>query len=442
MKLPSGPVADAACDVARHLRSAGHEALFAGGCVRDLLLGQEPHDYDIATSARPETVQALFPRTVAVGAQFGVIVVLWQGVEIQVATFRADEEYLDGRHPSGVRFTTARGDAERRDFTINGLFLDPESGEIIDHVGGRADLAAGVLRAIGDPARRFAEDKLRLLRAIRFAARLNFRIEENTWAELRRSAARINGVSAERIRDELNKIFLSPGRVRGLDLLEESGLLAILLPEVQALQGCDQPPEFHPEGDVYVHTRLMLQLLPDEVSLPLVWSVLGHDLGKPATRTVDETGRIRFNGHERVSAEIIRHIMHRLRFSNQEIEDTVEMVRQHMAFKDVQSMRPAKLRRFLARPTIEDELELHRVDCLGSHGLVDNWDFLLRKREELANEPLIPPPLLTGHDLIAMGFPPGPLFKEILEGVQTRQLENSLTSPEEARAWVLAHYSP
>jgi tRNA nucleotidyltransferase/poly(A) polymerase len=442
VKLPSGPLPDAACAVVRTLRESGHEAFLAGGCVRDLLLAREPHDYDVATAARPEMVQALFPRTVAVGAQFGVIVVLWQGHEIQVATFRTDEPYLDGRHPSGVQFTTAQGDAERRDFTINGLFLDPESGAVADYVGGQADLEAGILRAIGDPARRFAEDKLRLLRAVRFAAQLGFLVEENTWTELRRAVNGIGCVSAERIRDELNKIFLSPSRVRGLDLLEESGLLTLLLPEVKNLQGCDQPPEFHPEGDVYVHTRLMLDLLPDEVSLPLVWSVLGHDLGKPGTRTVDETGRIRFNGHERVSADLTRNLMTRLRFSNQEIQDTVEMVRQHMAFKDVQNMRPAKLKRFLARPTFVDELELHRVDCLGSHGMVDNWDFLLRKREEFAHEPLIPPPLVTGHDLITMGFRPGPLFKEILEAVQTQQLENTLPGPEEARAWVLNNYQP
>ncbi|MDX2081819.1 MAG: CCA tRNA nucleotidyltransferase [Terrimicrobiaceae bacterium] len=427
--------ATAAAIVAR-LRSAGHEALFAGGCVRDRLLGQPAHDIDIATSARPEDVQALFRRTVAVGAQFGVVVVVEDGHEFQVATFRADGCYIDGRRPESVTFTTAEGDARRRDFTINGLFFDPLTGAVLDYVDGQADLRAGVVRCIGDPGERFDEDKLRLLRAVRFTAALGFRMDPRTWDALRARASSIVSVSAERIRDELVKIFLSPARVAGFDLLDKSGLLDVLLPEVSAMRGCEQPPDWHPEGDVFVHTRLMLSMLPGTVSLPLVFSVLFHDIGKPPTFQRDETGRIRFNGHESVSATMTLAIMERLRFSNAEIEATVVAVRNHMAFKDVQNMRVATLKRFLARPTIEDELELHRVDCASSHGMLDNYAFLRAKQEEFSRAPLIPAPLVTGHDLIAMGRKPGPGFKAILDKVQIHQLEGRLNSRDEALRWV------
>ncbi|MCX6965335.1 MAG: CCA tRNA nucleotidyltransferase [Verrucomicrobia bacterium] len=418
------------------LRAAGHEALFAGGCVRDRLLGKEAHDIDIATSARPEEIQKLFPRTVAVGAQFGVIVVLEDGGEFQVATFRSDGAYRDGRHPESVAFTNAEGDARRRDFTVNGLFFDPLTHQILDFVGGEADLRTGILRSIGDPHARFVEDKLRLIRCVRFAASLGFEIEAETWRALVERAPEITAVSAERIRDELVKIFSHPSRVRGFDLLDQSGLLAILLPEVETLKGCEQPPDFHPEGDVFVHTRLMLSLLPERVSTPLVFSVLFHDIGKPPTFLIDETGRIRFNGHESISASMTEKIFARLRFSNAETEATVVGVKNHMAFKDVQNMRVATLKRFLARPTIDDELELHRVDCQGSHGLLDNYDFLLRKREEFSNEPLIPPPLITGRDLIAAGLQPGPLFKKLLDSAQALQLEGGLKNREDALAWL------
>ena len=422
--------------IVRRLRDAGHEAFFAGGCVRDRLLGREAHDIDVATSARPEEVQKLFPRTVAVGAQFGVIVVLEDGAEFQVATFRADGAYIDGRRPESVTFTTAEGDAHRRDFTVNGLFYDPIDNKILDYVGGEADLKAGIIRCIGSPADRFQEDKLRLLRGVRFAAVLGFRFDPATWAALREMAPSIRAVSAERIRDELAKIFAHPSRVHGFDLLDESGLLEVLLPEVTEMKGCEQPPEFHPEGDVFVHTRLMLSLLPETVAVPLVFSVLLHDIGKPRAARVDETGRIRFNGHESVGAAMAEEVFGRLRFSNAQTEATVAAVKNHMAFKDVQHMRVATLNRFLARPTIDDELELHRVDCLGSHGLTDNYDFLLAKRAEFSREPLIPPPLLTGQDLIAMGWKPGPLFKRVLDAVQVRQLEGSLASREKAIDWV------
>jgi tRNA nucleotidyltransferase/poly(A) polymerase len=419
-----------------NLRAAGHEALFAGGCVRDRLLGKEAHDIDIATSARPEEIQKLFPRTVAVGAQFGVIVVLEGGGEFQVATFRSDGAYRDGRHPESVAFTNAEGDARRRDFTVNGLFFDPLTRQILDFVGGEVDLRAGILRSIGDPHARFAEDKLRLIRCVRFAASLGFEIEAETWRALIECAPEINAVSAERIRDELVKVFTHPSRVRGFDLLDQSGLLAILFPEIEALKGCEQPPDFHPEGDVFVHTRLMLSLLPELVSTPLVFSVLFHDIGKPPTFQIDDTGRIRFNGHESISASMTKKIFARLRFSNAETEATVVGVKNHMAFKDVQNMRVATLKRFLARPTIDDELELHRVDCRGSHGLLDNYDFLLLKRGEFSNEPLIPPPLITGHDLIAEGLRPGPPFKKLLDSAQALQLEGGLKTRDEALTWL------
>ena len=427
-------------DIARRLREQGHTAYFAGGSVRDLLRGQVPKDIDIATDARPEVVQKIFPRTYAVGAHFGVIVVLENGLQFEVATFRSDGAYLDGRRPVEVHFATAVEDAARRDFTINGMFFDPEKDEVIDFVGGRADLEARIIRAIGDPAQRFAEDRLRLLRAVRFAIVLEFEIESATWSAIVAQASSINEISAERIREELVRIFMSPHRARGWDLLDASGLMRNILPEVDAMKGCEQPPQFHPEGDVFKHTRIMLELLPAEASLPLVFSVLFHDIGKPPTSMVDLEGRIRFNGHDRIGAEMTEAIMERLRFSRAEIDATVEAVRQHMVFKDVPNMRVAKLKRFMARPTFEDELELHRVDCASSHAMMENYEFLQQKKEEFANEPIIPPPLVRGDDLIALGLKPGPRFGEILEAVETRQLEGALKDREEALEWVKAEY--
>lgn len=422
--------------VVQRLQDAGFTALYAGGCVRDQLRGVEPHDYDIATDARPEQVQELFRRTVAVGAHFGVIIILEGDAEFQVASFRADGLYIDGRHPETVTFSTPEKDAERRDFTVNGLFFDPIRQQLIDYVGGQKDLDAKILRAIGDPVARFREDRLRMLRAVRFAAVLGFEIESETWKAIQENAPHIHEVSAERIREELVKIFLSPQRVRGWDLLDQSGLMREILPEIERLKGCEQPPQFHPEGDVWIHTRIMLSLLPEQVSIPLVFSVLFHDIGKPPTFSVDETGRIRFNGHEKVGAQMTEDLMLRLRFPRKEIDATVEAVANHMAFKDVQEMRVARLKRFMSRETFEDEMELHRVDCASSHGFLDNYEFLRAKQEEFANEPLIPPPLVTGHDLIALGLKPGPRFKEILETVQSRQLEGTLRDREEALAWL------
>jgi poly(A) polymerase len=321
------------------------------------------------------------------------------------------------------------------------MFFDPIAGKVIDFVGGRGDLEAKLVRAIGEPEKRFAEDRLRMLRAIRFATVLGYEIDPATWQALVDRADTIKDISAERIRDELVRIFLSPNRVRGFDLLDRSGLLRAVLPEMEPMKGCEQPEQFHPEGDVFQHTRLMLQLLPENVSIPLVFSVLFHDVAKPPTATTDENGRIRFNGHDRLGAEMTEAIMERLRFSRAEIDATVEMVRQHMVFKDVPRMRVAKLKRFMARPTFEEELELHRVDCASSHRMMDNYEFLLGKQKEFANEPIIPPPLVRGDDLIAMGFKPGPKFGEILEAVETRQLEGALLNREEALDWVRKEFA-
>ncbi len=429
---------NAALSIVQRLREAGHIAYFAGGCVRDRLRGVPAHDVDIATDARPEQVTALFRRTIPVGAQFGVMIVVEDQQQYEVATFRTESGYLDGRRPDSVEFSDAENDARRRDFTVNGLFFDPIGERVIDHVGGVADLEAKILRAIGDPADRIAEDKLRILRAIRFATTLGFDIDPATWDAVLTSAPDIHVVSPERIRDELVKIFTAPQRVRGFDLLDASGLLRLLLPEVADLRGCEQPPEFHPEGDVFVHTRIMLELLPPEVSPALALGVLFHDIGKPPTAFTDETGRIRFNGHEHVGADMASGILRRLRFSNDQIDDVVALVRNHMAFKDVQNMRVAKLKRFLARETIDDELELHRVDCSSSHGMLDNHRFLLNKREEFANEPLIPPPFLTGHDLITLGLKPGPAFKQILDTAHTAQLEGAFPDRAAALEWLNA----
>jgi len=439
--MKPSPMEKTAREIAARLRENGHMAYFAGGCVRDMVRGLTPKDYDIATDARPEAVQKLFPRTYAVGAHFGVVLVLENGFQFEVATFRSDEGYIDGRHPSAVRFSSPEEDAKRRDFTINGMFYDPVAEEVIDFVGGRADIAAKLVRAIGDPAERLAEDRLRMLRAVRFATVLDYKIDNGTWKALVANAPSINQISAERIRDELVRVLTSPDRVRGWDLLDSSGLMRVILPEIDAMKGCLQPEQFHPEGDVFQHTRLMLQFLPEKVSVPLVFSVVLHDVAKPRTATIDETGRIRFSGHDRLGAEMTEEIMRRLRFSGAEIEATVEMVRQHMVFKDVPKMRVAKLKRFMARPTFEDELELHRVDCEGSHRMLDNYEFLLRKREEFANEPIIPLPLVRGDDLIALGLKPGPKFGEILEAAETQQLEGKLRTREEALEWVKREYS-
>jgi tRNA nucleotidyltransferase/poly(A) polymerase len=416
-----------AAKLVRRLRESGFIAYFAGGCVRDALLRKQPKDIDIATDAEPDDVQKLFARTVAVGAKFGVVRVLEGGFEFEVATFRSDGVYLDGRRPVSVTFSSPEEDAKRRDFTINGMFYDPVADQVVDFVDGKSDLGHRLVRAIGDPHERFSEDHLRLLRAVRFAAALDFEIEPATWKAVTEKAHQIRNVSHERIRDELMKIMADPHRVRGLDLLDQSGLLKNILPEVSQMHGCEQPPQFHPEGDVYVHTRLMLSLLPADVSPLLALSVLLHDIGKPVTYSFDEVDqRIRFNGHDQVGADMAVEIMTRFRFSNEEIDTVVEAIRNHMVFKDTPNMRPAKLRRFMGRQNFPLELELHRVDCLGSHGDLQTYDLLVNKQKEFENEPIIPPPLVTGRDLIALGLKPGPRFGEILEAVQTAQLDGEI----------------
>ena len=423
--------------LARRLQAAGFTAYFAGGCVRDELLGVPPKDYDIATSATPAQVQQLFPKSHAVGAHFGVIVVRQDGDNFEIATFRTDGSYGDGRRPDTVEFSTPEQDAQRRDFTVNGMFLDPVTGGVIDYVGGQEDLRARRLRAIGDAAARFREDHLRLLRAVRFATVLGYDIEGETWRAVVENAESIARISTERSRDELVKILLHPRRVRGFDLLAESRLLFHILPEMEALQGCTQPPEWHPEGDVWIHTRLMLSLLPESVSLPLVLSVLLHDIAKPATWSCDPAeGRIRFNGHDKLGAEMTEGILRRLRFSNDIIAATVEAVANHMKFMHIQDMRTARLKRWMAAPTFPDELALHRVDCLGSNGFTDNYEFVLAKQEEFASAPVIPPRLLDGHDLMALGYPPGASLGKILTAVQDAQLEGAVETKEEALTWL------
>jgi poly(A) polymerase len=428
---------DAALSLASQLTGAGHTAYFAGGCVRDRLLGKEPKDYDIATSATPAQVLKLFPGSNEVGAHFGVIIVKLGGHQTEIATFRTDGSYRDGRRPETVTFSTPQEDAQRRDFTVNGLFEDPATGEVIDYVGGQADLQAHVLRAIGEPGDRFGEDALRLMRAVRFATVLGFVIESETWSAIQSHAAGLLQISPERIRDEFSRIITAPRRAEGLDLLVSSGLIQHFLPEVLPLIGCEQPPQWHPEGDVYVHTRIMLGMIAPDAPLDLCLAVLLHDIAKPPTFTYDPIDeRIRFNGHDALGATMADEILRRLRYPNEIVEAVAFIVSRHMQFMNVQQMRTAKLKRFMAEPTFPRELELHRVDCASSNGFTDNLEYLIAKGEEFAAEPLIPEPLVTGRDLIAMGQPPGPRFKELLEAVQTEQLEGRLTEREVALEWV------
>ncbi len=425
---------ETAASLVRRLREAGFTAYFAGGCVRDMVRGVAPHDIDIATSATPEEVRRIFPRTIPVGAQFGVVLVLEGEHQFEVATFRCDEAYVDGRRPTAVRYGTPEEDAQRRDFTINGLFYDPLADAVIDHVGGRQDIDGRIVRTIGEPRLRFGEDKLRMLRAVRFATSLNFEIDPATFAAIREMAAEIHVVSAERVRDELIKIFTRANPGRGLALLDESGLLKEVLPEGAAMKGVEQPPEFHPEGDVFTHVKLMLDELPPDPSVVLAFAVLLHDVGKPPTfmRAPD---RIRFHEHDRVGAEMAAQILRRLRFPNEAIDRIVTCVAEHMRFRHVQEMRTAKLKRILARDTFGEELELHRIDCVASHGSTDNYEFLKTKTAELPADVIKPAPLLTGRDLLALGLKPGPVVGRILREVEELQLEERLRSREDAVAF-------
>jgi len=428
-----------ALTIVRELQDAGHEAYFAGGCVRDRLRGVEPKDYDVATSATPDEILKLYPRGDTIGAHFGVILVRRNGHHFEIATFRVDGNYADGRRPESVTFSTSEADARRRDFTINGMFFDPVGDRLIDHVDGESDLRARLIRAIGDPLARFEEDYLRLLRAVRFATLLDFEIEPATWSAIVTVADRITCISPERIREELDRVWISPARLRAFDLLVESGLMKAILPEIIDLQGCEQPPVWHPEGDVFVHTRLMLSLLPADASLPLVLSVLFHDIAKPAAYTYDPAeDRIRFSGHDHIGAQMTEGILKRLRYSNAVIAATTSAVAHHMQFKDVRKMRTSTLKRFMARDNFEDELELHRVDCAGSNGLFENYDYVVEKRHEFdaARTPLLPPRFINGGDLIARGMTAGPAFAEILTEAQDLQLEGTLPTREEALLWL------
>lgn len=416
---------------------AGHRALLAGGCVRDLLLGRTPKDYDIATSARPEEVMQLFEHTIDVGAAYGVLLVVVPEGPFEVATFRIDGPYLDGRRPSRVEFTDEKADAQRRDFTINALFYDLQEDRVIDYVGGQEDLGAKVVRAVGDPRVRFQEDHLRLLRAVRFAARLGYCIEEATAAAVREMANLIRKTSAERVRDELFKILTEGGARRAFELMDDLGLLEAVLPEVARMKGVSQPAEFHPEGDVFTHTLLMLEML-DNPSSTLAMGVLLHDVGKPLTQTVQD--RIRFHNHTKVGAELARDICKRLRVSNDDTGRIVWLVAQHMRLADAPEMRESRLKRFVRHEGFSELVELCRLDALASHRSLDTIEWIERYLAQLKPEEVRPKAILTGDDLIAMGYRPGPLFGEILRSIEDAQLEGSLTTPEEARQFVRSRW--
>jgi tRNA nucleotidyltransferase/poly(A) polymerase len=433
-----------AIQIAANLRSHGFQAWLVGGCVRDLILGREPSDYDISTDARPEELLKLFPRAQLVGAQFGVVLV--DGIE--VATFRSDHSYTDGRHPGRVVFETdPKQDVLRRDFTINALLLDPSAlnsqdapySQVLDYVGGLPDLRAGIIRAIGNPEQRFEEDHLRMLRAVRFAARLGFEIEPATLSAIQKLHAQILRVSPERIRDELVRILTEGGARPGFELLDKTGLLEDILPEVAAMQGVAQPPEFHPEGDVWTHTLIMLEGLQSP-SPTLALGVLLHDVGKPGTFRVAD--RIRFDGHVELGERIAREILNRLRFSNSEIDQVIALIENHMRFSHVHQMRESTLKRMLRLPGFDEHLELHRLDCSSSHGHLDNYEFAKAKFEQSAPEELRPPRLVTGDDLIAAGYAPGPDFSRMLEVAEDAQLEARIQSKEEGLELVRSTFGP
>lgn len=416
------------------LRNAGYRALFAGGCVRDMLLGHPEKDFDIATNARPEEVQQLFGKTFSVGAAFGVILVQEPEGGFEVATFRRDGPYEDGRRPAYVSFESEREDAFRRDFTINAMFMDPQTGEVIDFVNGREDLARGIIRAVGVPERRFHEDHLRLLRAVRFAARLSFELEPATRAAATALSGLACETSPERVRDELVKMLTEGAARRAFELLDETGMLAAVLPEIAALKGVQQPPEFHPEGDVWTHTLLLLEQLVAGAPAPLALAALLHDVGKPATQSFED--RIRFNNHDRLGAEMTRDILRRLHFSNEDIDACVWLVSQHMRLAAAPGMRESKRKRFVREPYFELLLELCEMDCVASHGDTEPVDWARAYIAQLRPDELRPAALLRGQDLIAMGYAPGPMFGEALREVEDLQLEGRLDSTEAASAFV------
>src|SRR5271157_3839104 len=449
----AAPLPDAkqlATEIVRTLRERGHQAFFAGGCVRDLLLGHEPADYDVSTDATPRQVMQIFPQTFAVGEQFGVVLVPGCGGEtgalaphaavVEVATFRSDLGYSDGRHPDEIRFTKdPREDAQRRDFTINGMMLDPATNEILDFVGGQDDLKAGIIRAIGDPERRFAEDKLRMLRAVRFAARFDYQTDPATMAAIQKLAPKMHQVSCERVREELTKMLTEGRARRAFQLLDTTGLLPEVLPEIAGMKGVEQPPQFHPEGDVFVHTLLLLDKLPAGCSKTLAWKALLHDVGKPPTFRVAPE-RIRCDGHVEVGVKMAAEICRRLRFSNYETGQILALVANHMRFAEVQRMKQSTLKKFLRLPAFDEHLELHRIDCLSSHGQLDSYEYSREQLRSLPPEAIRPAPLITGRDLIEAGYEPGPRFKEVLTAVEDAQLEGRLASREAAMEYVLREF--
>ncbi|MGO9086580.1 MAG: CCA tRNA nucleotidyltransferase [Candidatus Sulfotelmatobacter sp.] len=447
-----------ATSIVQTLRQRGFQAYLVGGCVRDLLLGREPADYDVATDAKPEQVMNIFPETYAVGAQFGVVLVPAPEREaadavspevsskshaVEVATFRSDIGYSDGRHPDEVRFSQdPREDVARRDFTINGMLLDPLNGqtpgqtpgEVLDFVGGRKDLAAGIIRTIGDPEKRFAEDKLRMLRAVRFAARFRYSIEPATFAAMQSMAPQIQVVSRERVRDELTRMLTEGHARRAFLLLDESGLLKEVLPAISAMKGVAQPPEFHPEGDVFVHTLLLLENLPQPCPLTLAWGALLHDVGKPPTFRVAE--RIRFDNHVEVGVKMAEEICQGLRFSNDDTAQILALVANHMRFSHAMRMSQSTLKKFLRMPAFDEHLALHRADCLASHRNLGTYEFVQQKMAEIPPEKRKPSPLVTGDDLIAAGHAPGPKFREILNAIEDAQLDGRLASRDAALEFV------
>lgn len=450
ISISANPSYIAARNIVLALRAAGHQAYFAGGCVRDLLLGLEPKDFDVTTSATPDVVQKMFPKTLAVGAHFGVILVCSEdGITTEVATFRHDGAYSDGRRPDAVRFSAdAREDVLRRDFTINGMLLDPvffeETGDAsaatLDYVGGRDDLAAKILRAIGEPSLRFTEDKLRMLRAVRFAARLDLEIEPKTLAAIRSAASQIGQVSSERIRDELTLMLTEGHARRAFELLDASGLLQQVLPEATRMHGVQQPPQFHPEGDVWTHTMLLLEKLQPSAPATLAWGALLHDIGKPATYRApnpnDPTDRIRFNGHVEVGVRIAEEVLGRMRFSNEDTSQIVALVKNHMRFGDILQMRQSTLKRFLRLPRFDEHLALHWLDSISCHGDLTLYNFARQQYETAPAEHIQPKLLVTGRDLIAAGYRPGPQFKAMLEAAEDAQLESHATTKAEALAIV------
>ena len=432
-----------ASEIVHRLKKAGFEAYFVGGCVRDFVRGVVPKDYDIVTSATPDQTMALFERTVAVGARFGVILVIDAGHPFEVATFRSEEAYRDGRRPERVRFATSAEDVWRRDFTVNGLLMDPDTNDIVDHVGGLADLQNKVIRAIGDPVVRFSEDYLRMLRAVRFAANLEFSLDPGTENAICKCAAKIQRISAERILDELDKILTRGGARRGFDLLLRMGILQYILPEVERLKGVEQPPRFHPEGDVWTHTMLMLDRLSDETAPEtdpaLAWGALLHDIGKPLTKTVDERGA-HFYGHVQQGETVAAEIALRLKFPRALRDAVVSLIHHHMIFMNVTKMRPARLRRFLRMDDFARHLALHRLDCLASHQMLDHYEFCREQLRCLQHEALHPPRLLTGDDLIAMGMIPGKTIGTILKALEEEQLEERIQNRQQAEAFVKRHW--